>query len=50
MSTRSSNPRQGMSRYANENVPRSKLKVRRSSIRSAPFVTTSREIALDARW
>src|SRR2546422_9464465 len=46
----SSNPLQGMSRYANENVPRSKLNVRRSAIRMEPLVSRSKVPALLARW
>src|SRR5256712_3827999 len=46
----SSNPLQGMSRYANENVPRSKLNVRRSATRMEPLASRSRVTALLARW
>src|SRR5256886_684658 len=46
----SSNHIQGMSRYANENVPRLKLNVRRSAIRMEPLVSRSKVTALLARW
>src|SRR5439155_18244313 len=46
----SSNPLQGMSRYANENVPRSNLNVRRSAIRMEPLASRSKVTALLARW
>src|SRR5437899_3810196 len=46
----SSNPLQGMSRYANESVPRSKLKVRRSATRTEPLASRSKVTALLARW
>src|SRR5207245_5008487 len=45
----SSNPLQGMSRYANENVPRTKLNERRSAIRMEPLASRNKDKGVLAR-